>query len=299
MFIQKFIKYRFEKYITKYLFRKAEDFNLKRGQPIVVFANDLIGVKINIFGQYEKEEIEDLLFFMTSNGIDLSEATAIDIGANIGNHSLVFSKISKKTLCFEPSPRIFDVLKINTKNINNIEIFNYGCGKNNETVNFYENFKNLGASSALQLFKYIDNIIKIQVKPLDEIIDTLSNIGLIKIDIEGMEADALKGAEKVITKFRPLICFEQHPEDFLIKFRETEAIDFLRSKGYKIFICQEKSPKNYISQKVLNFKKLMLGINNEREIAESKKIPKKYYNMIFALHSSCDHFAKKGYNIKS
>ena len=282
----KFINYKFEKYITKYLFRKFRNFNLDRGQPLAIFAHDYIGVKTSIFGNYEKEEIADLLHFTNSIGIKLSEGTTIDIGGNIGIHAIEFSKISKKVLSFEPNPRVYEILKINTKNLNNIEIFNYGCGKKNETLNLQETFKNLGASSAAFKVRYLDNTVKIQIKPLDEIFDNLSSVNLIKIDVEGMEADVVRGAEKVITKFLPVICFEQHEIDFLSKFHETETIDFLRSIGYKIFVIHQKSIKNPILKKINDIKQLIFGIIDEREVIETKKLNKKFYSMIFAVHSS-------------
>ena len=41
--------------------------------------------------------------------------TVLDIGANIGNHSLFFSNYFYKVLSFEPHPKIFKVLAINTE----------------------------------------------------------------------------------------------------------------------------------------------------------------------------------------
>ena len=50
----------------------------------------------------------------------------VDIGANIGNHSIAFSKISKKVYSFEAHPRTFEILKFNTDKYKNIKIFNIG-----------------------------------------------------------------------------------------------------------------------------------------------------------------------------
>ena len=59
----------------------------------------------------------------------------LDIGANIGNHTIYFSKImDAKVYAFEPQKSIFNILKRNIE-INNLksktEIFNFGLGDEN------------------------------------------------------------------------------------------------------------------------------------------------------------------------
>ncbi|MEK6883382.1 MAG: FkbM family methyltransferase [Nanoarchaeota archaeon] len=50
----------------------------------------------------------------------------LDVGANVGMFSLFIKDWAKKIYAVEPSKRIFDCLKLNTKNWHNIEIFNVG-----------------------------------------------------------------------------------------------------------------------------------------------------------------------------
>ena len=69
--------------------RKKEDFKKVHSNEFAYFFNDTIAKEISIHGVYEKDEIEVL-----SKLISLKDHV-IDI-ANIGNHTIVFSKISKK-----------------------------------------------------------------------------------------------------------------------------------------------------------------------------------------------------------
>ena len=109
---------------------------------------------------------------------------------------------------------------------------------------------------------------------------------LLKIDVEGMEIDVLRGAEKIITKFYPLICFEQHKTDFLDCFNETEVIDWLRKKDYKIYAIYKPTRKNIIVRRLKNLMQMIIGFKDSREIIEYKKLPRGDYDMVYAIHSS-------------
>lgn len=272
-------------FIARELAKRSSRFNEKRGMPIAVFGNDWIGINIALKGLFEEEHLEDLNHLLINLDIDVSNSTAIDIGSNIGNHAIEFAKYFKKVICYEPNPRAYDLLATNTKNLKNVEVFNWGIGSKEEFLQLQENINNIGGSSA----KYqIDekNIVNIEVKPLDNDFDSLKKVMLLKIDVEGMEIDVLRGAEKIITKFYPLICFEQHKTDFLKNFHETEVIDWLREKDYKIYAIHKPTRKNIIARRLKNIMQMITGFNDSREIIEYKKLPRSNYDMIYAIHSS-------------
>ena len=272
-------------FIARELAKRSSRFNEKRGMPIAVFGNDWIGINITLKGLFEEEHLKDLNHLLINLDIDVSDSTAIDIGSNIGNHAIEFAKYFKKVICYEPNPRAYDLLATNTKHLKNVEVFNWGIGSKEEFLQLQENINNIGGSSA----KYqIDeeNIVNIEIKPLDNDFESLKKVMLLKIDVEGMEIDVLRGAEKIITKFYPLICFEQHKTDFLKSFHETEAIDWLRKKDYKIYAIYKPIRKNIIARRLKNIMQMMTGFKDSREIIEYKKLPRSDYDMIYAIHSS-------------
>ena len=272
-------------FIARELAKRSSRFNEKRGMPIAVFGNDWIGINIALKGLFEEEHLKDLNHLLINLDFDVSNSTAIDIGSNIGNHAIEFAKYFKKVICYEPNPRAYDLLATNTKHLKNVEVFNWGIGSKEEYLQLQENINNIGGSSA----KYqIDekNIVNIEIKPLDNDFDSLKKVMLLKIDVEGMEIDVLRGAEKIIAKFYPLICFEQHKTDFLKSFHETEVIDWLREKDYKIFAIHKPTKKNIIVRRLKNIMQMMTGFNDSREIIEYKKLPSSNYDMIYAIHSS-------------
>ena len=290
LLFERTLKYKFlprvkDLLIKKELKKRAGVFNRLRGHPIAVFGNDIIGINIITEGVYEKEHIKDLLLMLKSIGINLNESSAIDVGANIGNHSIQFSKHFEYVFSFEPNPRTFDLLNANTKQIDNIKVFNFGCGVKDQTATLSEIYENIGGSSAVMDIK-ADNLVEINIKPLDTIFNEITNLKLIKIDVEGMEIEVLKGAEKIISNFYPVICFEQHKNEFLKKFIETEVIDWLRAKGFKIYAIRPPKKRNFLFRRFKTIQNILFGITEKRQIIEYKKLPKGEYSMVYAIHTS-------------
>ena len=70
--------------------------------------------------------------------------TALDIGANIGNHTIFFAEIFAKVIAFEPNPKTHSVLIINTNNLNNVVCLMVGASSRKTTLNFSVNELNMG-----------------------------------------------------------------------------------------------------------------------------------------------------------
>lgn len=218
-----------------------------RNKRIAIYANDLIGSQINQFGFYEKEELDILLSFIKEKNINTSNKIAIDVGANIGNHSLYFCDFFKKVLAFEPNNNSFNLLKLNTKIIKNIECFNYGLGEKNKRITLFENPNNIGGSSIF--FGKNDNLpqVKSKIFKLDNL--QIKNIGLIKIDVEGYEYQVILGGYNSIKTNKPIVVFEH-----LNKTKYKKEIKrIFRKLNYKIYVFDRK--------KIVNFKYINL-INN-------------------------------------
>ena len=156
---------------------------------------------------YEIDMLRDILKFVPAGGV------AIDVGANIGNHTLFFSLIcGLKTIAFEPSNKNRKILEINV-NINNlndkVEIFPFALGSvNEEATIIYPNDHNDGMARVVKKNNEGEAVI---IKMLDEY--KLENIVLLKIDVEGMELGVLEGAKETIIRNRPVICAEASTAD--------------------------------------------------------------------------------------
>lgn len=155
----------------------------------------------------------------------IQDGLVLDIGANIGNHTIFFlTKKAKKVISFEPVKDTFDILKKNIE-INNfqnkVNLFNIGVGQTKgKAILKYYNSKNIGMSQLSS-----DKNGDIPILSLDEL-NIEEYINFIKIDVEGFEADVIKGMTETIKRNKPLIMIEIR--DYL--FAEIE--DILLSIGY-------------------------------------------------------------------
>lgn len=121
------------------------------------------------------------------------EDTVVDIGANVGEFTIMASQYAKKIFAFEPDPNCFYCLKKNTENIDNIEIFKYGASKYNGKASFYLSSED--ADSSLIKPKMYINEIEINTIRLDSWMKTkgISKIDFLKVEGEGAELEVLEG----------------------------------------------------------------------------------------------------------
>lgn len=162
----------------------------------------------------------------------------LDIGANIGNHSIFFLKhlFPAKVCSFEPVKPTFEILEKNVS-INHlediIEIHNIAVGDRNYrgTYDTYD-LNNIGGTS---IYEQEDG--GIDIITIDEL--NLQNVGFIKIDVEGFEEKVVRGALDTIKRFHPVM---------LIEIWETtksfeKIYDMLvNDMGYKVYAYD---PANY------------------------------------------------------
>ena len=120
----------------------------------------------------------------------------VDCGAYDGDLSLYILKSIKngKIYAFECDPENFNKLKKNTSHLDNIHIINKGCWSEKTILSF---------SGYGTMASKIDNNgqIKIEADSIDNIVQDAATF--IKMDVEGAELEALKGARNTILKYSP------------------------------------------------------------------------------------------------
>jgi FkbM family methyltransferase len=271
----------------RYLKKISREF-AKTQQQLAIFSFDFISQSIAINGRFETEELTLLENHFSEN---LKNKTILDIGANIGNHTVAFSKIAHNVISFEPNPIVFDILKFNTKNSSNIEIFNFGASDVNHILMAKIPKGNSGAGSVSEDEKSFKKNqfyeLEFDLRVLDEIEWlTKLDIGLIKIDVEGHELKAFYGMRRLLELQKPTIVFEQNRG---IQDGTSKEIDFLKTLGYKHLYILENTEKwitpDFIPKQFKTIFKFIEVLtfgepSNELKFKEIESLNNKSYDML-------------------
>jgi hypothetical protein len=119
----------------------------QRRKPLAVFAFDYIGHEINIDGVYELRELDAFCSWIRRHDARIFEGAAVDIGANIGNHSLYFADFFRRVYSFEPNPRTYKVLALNAELAGNVQCFNLGISDVERKAVLSVDSSNMGGAS--------------------------------------------------------------------------------------------------------------------------------------------------------
>lgn len=160
----------------------------------------------------------------------------LDIGANIGNHTLFFAKECRVNhiYSFEPVSETYSMLcrNVEINGLRQVTLHNFALGKENTSVSIKEfNPKNYGGT----VLEYGSKG-GMECHSLDELsIDR--KIDFMKIDVEGFENEVLLGGVELIKRDRPVIYVE------IFKENRNIVENTLYSLGYKL---KEKRYDDYL-----------------------------------------------------
>jgi FkbM family methyltransferase len=175
----------------------------------------------------------------------------IDIGANFGYHTLLFSReCNENVYSFEPQIQNFELLKDNVEinEVKNVILHNYACGDQNceikmplfycsHTINMGDITPNVNINDNFSISKSIT---------LDEY-NFSHKIDFIKLDVQGWEKKVLIGSINLLKKHKPILIVEI--EYFQLEKTNTtckELFDFIREQDYYIFYLEYDYPSDHI-----------------------------------------------------
>jgi FkbM family methyltransferase len=233
----------------------ADGFNalrMCRWGPMLYNRNDMyIGASLERYG--EAGWAEQQLF----GQIVQPGTVALDIGANIGVHTIVLSRLAGPggvVLAFEPQRLVFQALCANLalNQCANVYACQEAVGNEDGTIAVpsldpaqQNNFGGLSLAAR-------ESGEPVRLKKVDSL--QLPACHFLKVDVEGMEKEVLEGAEATIARHRPVMFVENEQEQ-----KSAPLIEYLLEREYELYwhASQAFNPQNFAGESENIFAGLM------------------------------------------
>jgi FkbM family methyltransferase len=156
------------------------------------------------------------------------KSVVVDIGAHIGTFAVPIAAHAGRVIAFEPSPASFELLSRNVGVANgNFELKQEALGKESGSGTILvRNASNAGANT----LSPGDDI------PVATLDSEVAHADFIKIDVEGMELEVLRGGVQLIERSRPVVFFEVNLSQLRAHGASPLALErFFRARGYSLY----------------------------------------------------------------
>lgn len=152
---------------------------------------------------------------------------AVDGGANVGTWAIRMAQVFGRVHAFEPAPEIYTKLLYAVAPHINVQTFRLALLDRKTKVRI---IKPEGKKALRSLYVQESNLGTEDSTDIDSL--ALPSLGFLKLDLEGAEYPALRGAKRTIARFRPTLMVEMDKlgRRFGRTLEETEAL--IASMGY-------------------------------------------------------------------
>lgn len=177
------------------------------------------------YGLNYQREIRDFAINLCNGQKQL----CLDVGAHVGIAAIHFSSVFDTCLAFEPIPETFKCL---TKNVSehfasNVIPINMALSYGVHPIDFTYNLGNTGYTVPSESLLANNHF---TVVPLDSF---YTNPSLIKMDVEGFEANVILGAKETIQRSYPVFILEAKGIG-AAAHNPTKPIELLKDMGYSV-----------------------------------------------------------------
>lgn len=200
----------------------------KYGQMIYNKHDIYIGKSLAYYGEYSDGEVDVFRQILQEGHV------VVEAGANIGAHTVPLAQLvgdAGQVYAFEPQRRVFQVLNGNIA-INSLRnVFCLQKALSDKSGNLLVPILSTEVSNnfgALELGEWTYGE-EVDVTTIDSM--KLSSCRLIKIDVEGMELNVLRGARETIKKLKPVLYVEIDRAE-----KTKEIISYVDKLGYDMYM---------------------------------------------------------------
>ena len=210
------------------------------GMKLLLDPRDLVSVNILRGGDWQPEVWDALATNLPEGGV------LLDVGAHIGFFSMKGAlKVGKsgRVVAFEPNPETLKTLRENVRvnDFQNVVVVPVACTDREQTLTLFASpIMNSGASSLARdnadiTFEQAPHEYTVRGRPIDDVVRELklTRVDAIKMDIEGAEVIALRGAMETLKRFHPKIVVEVVEKQLAaMNTSKDELFSLLKEAGY-------------------------------------------------------------------
>lgn len=150
----------------------------------------------------------------------------VDVGAWCGTWAMAMQPYAKNINCYEPNKLHFECLTKNLSAHSNIRLYNQAVGND-------DGFIKLTEESATQNTRVLLEKGNTKISKLDSL--ELKGVDFIKIDVEGLEMEVLKGADKILQEVK-YIMIELNGNSEKYGSSKKDIKQHLKNLGFKVLI---------------------------------------------------------------
>lgn len=173
--------------------------------------------------------------------------TCVDAGANRGTYTYFLSRLARHVYAYEPNPAMRWILKRSVGK--NVSVSDMALSDRSGEAKFAvprsktKCRNNAGSLEVEMIAESSDDLVVLPVRTgrLDD--QGVTNVGFIKIDVEGHEREVLGGAQQVILRDRPVLLIEMM--ETLAAGSTTTNVEYVESLGYQSFLLVDKRLVDY------------------------------------------------------
>lgn len=210
--------------IDKRISHQSLDLELAPGVQLRCYPDSHSASAVLYCGLYDYDEMNFVLRYLRP------EDSFLDVGANVGVYTLLAaSKITSGSIySIEALPKNYERLKENIE-LNQFEkIKTYQLAVSDREGTIELSLNDCDSTPSI-LEKNSVNKLIVKTDTLDNILPNVKNLNLAKMDVEGAELLALKGANSLLQDPVPVWILE------IIGTSAIELVDFLNSYGYRLY----------------------------------------------------------------
>ncbi len=186
-----------------------------------------VGRALDLYGEFAESEVEVFRQLIKPG------YTVVEVGANIGAHTVFFARQVGPTglvVAFEPQRLLFQTLCANLalNSVPNVLCFHRAAGTTHGSIDVppldptaKNDFANVSLGDSPQGEQ-------VPLVPLDAY--ALPQCNFIKIDVQGMEEDVVRGTAKLIERFKPILYVDNDR-----KGKSESLIRHIHELGYKMY----------------------------------------------------------------